>query len=91
MTLLETISGTFRIFFHLGYFIISISLVFYLFQNGMEFVLVYCDDPQTYLPSYLVDMITSSGKSSKVFLPTYTVTAWAGVGGTLDVPEKSRF
>eukprot|EP00794_Sanderia_malayensis_P005173 gene5173-5825_t len=32
-------------------------------KNGVEFVLVYCDDPQTYLPSYLIDMITSSGIS----------------------------
>lgn len=31
-------------------------------KNGMEFVLVYCDDPQTVMPSYLIDMITSSGK-----------------------------
>jgi len=30
-------------------------------QNGMEFVLMYSEDPQTMLPSYLLDMLSTSG------------------------------
>eukprot|EP00112_Aurelia_sp_Birch-Aquarium-sp1_P017680 Seg4124.3 transcript_id=Seg4124.3/GoldUCD/mRNA.D3Y31 product="StAR-related lipid transfer protein 7 mitochondrial" protein_id=Seg4124.3/GoldUCD/D3Y31 len=30
-------------------------------ENGMEFVLIYSDDPQTVLPTYVLDMLATSG------------------------------
>ena len=49
----------------------ELLIIFMLFQNGVEFVLVYSEDPQTILPSYLLDMLATSGNMVVFFCPTF--------------------